>query len=75
MIRLGGSYCDMAKAAEHTCGSCGHVTSGYTRNDLEAEGWVWHIVRGIAVFVMCDTCEAKYKARRIETNIQDKKGR
>ena len=58
----------MGKAAEHECGSCGELMSGYTRAELEEDGWVWNLIqkKGVATtaFVMCDSCEAKYAQRR-----------
>lgn len=46
------------------CDSCGHEVTGYTKKDLIDEGWVWHKINVSRSFVMCDSCEATFAARR-----------
>lgn len=58
--------------SKHTfdCGGCGHETTGYTRSDLETQGWVWHLIDNAQAFILCDSCEALYANRRADSLIE-----
>jgi hypothetical protein len=49
----------------YECGSCGHTTDGYTKKELEADGWQFHKIKGSTdPFVLCDACVRLYQHRR-----------
>jgi hypothetical protein len=48
----------------YECGNCGHEVKGYTKTELEDEGWAWHRLNGgmtVKFFVLCDTCQARFE--------------
>lgn len=50
----------MAVQTVFECDSCGYQPSGYTKNELTDEGWVWWTINKTKSFVMCDGCVKRY---------------
>lgn len=57
------------KPSTHVCDSCGWEASGYTRQELERDGWKWNPLTDDDTdkrrFVMCSECVAYFAERRV----------
>lgn len=65
----------------HECGSCGHEARGYTKTELEKDGWQWHVIGKTAFgtadtyFIMCDGCTGAAEQRAQDRRDREQRAR
>jgi hypothetical protein len=71
----------MATTSKFECDNCAHEAQGYTRTELEKDGWSWNIARKSAVgvvetyFILCDGCSGAAERRREERTERERLAR